>query len=563
MNYKNNEINNRITLGNISFKLKSELVLDNLARFSINSSYNFKKLILKKPFSIEYESLKNFNFIIVGSSGSGKSTLMKDMMHQLSDNSILLIDPHGEHYDLIKSLNGDYLSLGTCNINIFSIDNLNYRFKVNELLNLFTRVFNLGSHQSYRLFQILSYMYRKKVYGYKKEDPNFNDLINEINIFIKNSKSKTDIESLENMKDRFILLGLSNGNYINIDELFNGIHSLDMSRLNNPKLRFIYLTEVFSKLYRHMHESKILGKDRFYIFIDEGNEVLDEFSNSMQLSKFYREGRKFGLGFIISVQDITLLPKDIISNSDNVFIFNSKESSGLNYLSNLITANDPKKANLVKSVIYNLPVNNFLANDRFGGVIWVVGKSYNRIITKTNITNPDKIIDYLNNPISLSELDKKVGLDKSTIDYIMDNNHIDKLYSDGQLFVMKKKNVGLDHELSIIKISKALSRLLIKYYIGHGANTPDLVFYYDGMKIGLEYETGKKNIDDTSKMVASRFDNFDFVIIVTKSDKCKIYKDYFKKYKQVQVIDLDSFLSGNLLGFLKNLRLSAPQIKHL
>ena len=81
-------------------------------------------------------------------------------------------------------------------------------------------------------------------------------------------------------------------------------------------------------------------------------------------------------------------------------------------------------------------------------------------------------------------------------------------YGAPRLFVMARTGKSIEHEVSVGMISKRLTELGVGNYIMNRRNGPDIVAYLNGRSIAVEYETGRKSISSTEKMLQSRIKSF-------------------------------------------------------
>ncbi|ASI14255.1 AAA ATPase [Candidatus Mancarchaeum acidiphilum] len=489
---------------------------------------------------LDMEKQKNLNILISGASGSGKSTLLKDLLIQMKDKvPILLLDPNGEHKELVELLNGTYRDSDYSGINPFGLDGISVNDRISELFYLFSTVLNLGSHQSYRLNSILRYVYRNKgVVNFDLPElpstPNMYDLLKEINTFIDNSRSKPDSYSLENMKNKFELINRRslNDSSFDVKSLLKGTNGINLAKLNNKNLRFIYLHELFSRIYQHMHSLESKGGTKLYIVIDEADTLLDEDIYMKVLSKFFEEGRKYGFGIIAVTHESSSLNKQIIANSNLTLSFQSKEPTELNYLSNIFSGSINEKNNVIKAALSSLNTNEFIIHDPVSkGLFKVKGKSYNEI--SKSIFNSDfagyanLLYRYAKYPVELNSLLTHLPLE--SISYGLKNGIISKYLYKGKLYIMaNKSNLSIEHEISVNEIMNYLDLVRVRNFKGTGRGKPDIVAYYNGFRIAVEYETGKKNFGSSKRMIEERIKHYSAVIVVVHEKSYQYYRDYLK-----------------------------------
>ncbi len=516
-----------------------------------NLIYEYGWKDVNRQFVLDMQRQKNLNILISGASGSGKSTLLKDLLAQMKDKvPLLLLDPNGEHKDLISLLGGNYLDPDYSGINPFGLDGISVNDRISELFYLFSTVLNLGSHQSYRLNNILKYVYRNK--GAINFDlpelpitPNMYDLIKEINTFIDNSKSKPDIYSLENMKNKFELINRKslNDSSLDIKSLLKGINGINLARLNNKNLRFIYLYELFNRIYQHMHSLDSKGGIKLYIVIDEADTLLDEDIYMKVLSKFFEEGRKYGFGIIAVTHESSSLNKQIIANSNLILSFQSKEPTELNYLSNIFSGSINEKNNSIKAALSSLNTNEFIVNDPVSKELFKVkGRSYkelsNVVFGENSTSYSNSLCRYAKYPIELNSL--MLHLPLEAISYGIKKGVVKRYLYKGKLYIMaNKSNLSMEHEISVKEIMNYLDSINVRNFKGTGRGKPDIIAYHKGLRIAVEYETGKKDLKSSMKMIEERIQHYSVVIVLVNKKSYRYYKDHLKLNK-VHIISFDN-----------------------
>ncbi len=566
-----NKNTNNINIGKTIYKLykSSNINIGIYRKPDIDFSYFWKKT--DKVCNIIFEKERNSNVLISGMSGSGKSTVMKDILLQLYKNvPVLIIDPNGEYETIINELGGKYLDAESYAINPLSLDGISVNERISEISTTFENLFNLGSHQSYKLRQIIHYIYRNKGISNLNEksieiEPNMTDLINEMNLFIKNSNVKQEIYSLSNMKNKFELINNITRNAVNLDISFitKGLSGLGLSKIKDEKLRFLYLHELFNRIYNMMHDQSIEQGPRLYIFIDEADTIVSEDVYKETLSKFFEEGRKYGFGTIIATHQVSSLPKQMVANSSIFISFYSREPTELNYISNIYSASTNETNQVIKSMISRLKQNQFmLLSYSNNNPIVVQGKSYKnfdlRLIDNDseNNINSNKIKAYkyikdnLRYPVLYSDLIKQ--LPENIIQNYIDKGILDQIYIKDKRYVMLKKgNVSIKHEANIAYFIDLFNKWGIKVYKGFGSNKPDIICNINRKNIAIEYETGKKNLADTKRMIEGRFPYFYYVIIIVDNNYYKIYKSYLKR-KNVFIFDNKN--ENSIIEFITELK---------
>ena len=94
--------------------------------------------------------------------------------------------------------------------------------------------------------------------------------------------------------------------------------------------------------------------------------------------------------------------------------------------------------------------------------------------------------------------------------------------------MLHNRSLSIEHEVWIRKISEMLNSNEIKNFILDNSNGPDIIAVNDGKRVAIEYETGSKSFDSTSKMMDSRIKAFHKLIIVTRESSIEYYKKGFE-----------------------------------
>jgi hypothetical protein len=99
--------------------------------------------------------------------------------------------------------------------------------------------------------------------------------------------------------------------------------------------------------------------------------------------------------------------------------------------------------------------------------------------------------------------------------------------------------VSIEHRVCVQKIHEALNRHGLYSYITCASNGPDIFARVDNDKVAIEYETGRKSLQESAKMIRSRAGEYDRVAIFVNSRAFRFYKSYFES-GNVTVFDIGS-----------------------
>ncbi|HUY70291.1 MAG TPA: ATP-binding protein [Candidatus Baltobacteraceae bacterium] len=511
----------------------------------------------------------NPHIIITGMSGFGKSTLFRSMLSDIKGAGIsaIIFDPHGEHGSTIQSLGGTVHDAAYSGINLLDLDGATVGERTSELTSLFRNTYTLGYIQATKLSECLWYTYRKFGAASRnsrelKSTPTVKDLIAELNIFISNSRSASETNTLVHLRDRISLLNTPafNGNAISVSALANGINSFSLSRMKSSEGRMIYITELLKRLYSTMHGSGIDDGVRLYMMIDEAQFLISNSDEGNEITKMIEEGRKYGMGVVVVTHAAGRLNRQITANASTFIAFYAREPQEVAYTSRLIAHGDSSKTQAVMARLGHLKKHEAM-------VISAAIRS--PTVFRTNLPerqqqgksdNPPQMAQLAERPILFEELKRKMGhADGAIIEGEIEAGGLTSFTLDTskgkERWVMKPRaSLSIEHEVYIRKIIAALDSLKIKNYIMDNSRGPDIVCYLNGKKTAIEYETGRKNFEETAKMIGKRRDEYGNVIVFVNDSKIAEYR----KIEDITLFSASSVTDGSLSSWLLGLSALAP-----
>jgi len=482
------------------------------------------------------------HIVIAGASGNGKSTLLKKMIYGLSKCgiNILLLDSDSEHYDIIKRVNGRVANLSVSGINIFALDGLSAGERIQELSFLLSEVFGFGYLQESLLHSCMRYIYAKA--GMRslsqrtmENIPNFTALLNELKIFIANSRSNPEKARLLSMLGKLSSLETTTLSTENsgkgINGLFEGIVAIPLSGIHSPALKQILMHEILSRLYSHMHDLPITHKLSNYIIIDELDFIISDYdSKTGIIKKIIKEGRKYGIGLIVSTHMCSSLPKDMVENSSCLITFDSKDPGERHYIASVMAKGSSQIEKFLYREISSIGKYHFiLSAPEFEMPV--------SAMIEQGEANAFSHIDYLINPPSSAlkkPIDKrsaiKMGFTEERIKDLKESRALSSATHKGSEWLMlRNPSLSIEHELAVESISKFLSKSGIRNYIMDNSKGPDIVAYPYTNRIAVEYETGKKSAYATSRMLRKRVAEYGFVIVFVNESTYGFYKSAIER----------------------------------
>lgn len=481
---------------------------------------------------LDLEKEPNPHILIVGMSGYGKSTLCKSLIFEIcgAGRKMMVFDVHNEHGDVIKSAGGKVLSAVHAGINVFALDGMSVADRINDLTNLFTDVYNLGNLQSALLAICLWYTYRKmgapsKTAKVIKHTPTISDLVDELTVFLKLSKSATERQGLRSMRSKFLPLNCPafNGDFISIEDLKNSILSFSLAKLKNKEARTIYISELLKRLYASMKDNEKEKGVRHYIMIDEAQFLIGSGNGAGELiRRLIEEGRKYGVGLIVATHSANNLDRQIVANASTFISFYSREPDEVDYVAGLLGGGHREIMDRVRQRMMGLGKHEALMMKAgFSAPALVKTETAAEVISKLSELGSvkdekerelvDNILSFAYRPTTREALIGKLGKEAGgRLDELISDKRIDTLQwkEEGrdELWCMASRgNLSVQHEVYVRKISDGLRNLGMPNVITvNGTNKPDIIGFGCGWKAAVEYETGSKSDDSTREMLDRR-----------------------------------------------------------
>lgn len=558
----------RFGIAKASLETGSRMMLNSRKQFLEKGTAYWKKS--KGSFYISPKSESNPHIVISGMSGFGKSTLFKSLLLDIRRAGIacIIFDAHNEHSDAVRSLGGNVHNAMYSGINLLELDGASVSERVSELTRLLKEVYSLGYIQATKLSDCLWYTYRKAGARSRSDisldaAPTIRDLLAELNIFIRNSRGVGETNTLLHLRDRLSLLNSSafNGGFINMLELGNSLHSFSLANMKSKEVQLIYIGELLNRLYTTMHDSKKQSSIRLYIMIDEAQFLIDNTSNNAVIAKLIEEGRKYGIGVIMVTHAASTLNRKIMANCSVFATFYAREPSEVNYVSRVLSGSSPNMMDAVRSMLGRLEQNQvLLISSCARNPLLVSTPRFDEIKTGGNKESESEVMELLRSrarrPIEHYDL-PAVGIvvDEETIDKLVGSGFMDRLAIDTNgkkedWLMLHNKSISIEHEVWVRKMSELLSSRGVNNSVIDNSNGPDISVNSKGRRIAVEYETGSKSLESTSKMINLRLAEYDNVIIVTKVSSLENYKRRFEA-NRIIVISVEEVES--IIGIITSL----------
>ncbi len=493
------------------------------------------------------ESESNPHIVIAGMSGFGKSTLFKSILIDIRNFglSCILFDAHDEHSDTVRGLNGEVHNALYSAINILELDGASVSERISELSRLFKEVYALGYIQATKLSECLWYTYRKAGARSRTDrtletTPTIRDLLDELSIFIRNSKSIGERNTLLHLKDRLSLLNSSAfaGQLISTSGLDKGLHSFSLGGMKSKEARIIYIGELLNRIYAKMHDSERQVHVRLYIMIDEAQFLVDESGSNSIITKIVEEGRKYGIGVVVVTHAASTLNKKIMANCSTFATFYAREPSEVNYVVRVLSGSNPEVADAVRKKIGTLRGNQaiIITNVARSPTVISTPKFDEMYIGRSGVYSESEIEGLFRSragkPIRIAELDSVGRVDGVVVERLLGSGMLDRFVfkEDGnaeEWLMVHNRSISIEHEVYVKKMAELLSSRSIQNRVIDNSNGPDISAVVNGKRVAIEYETGLKSLNSTAGMITSRLDSYDRVIVVTNSSSIDQYSRSF------------------------------------
>jgi ABC-type dipeptide/oligopeptide/nickel transport system ATPase subunit len=519
-------------------------------------------------FVLRPELEPNPHIIIVGMSGYGKSTLLRGIIDDIKrgNKAAIVFDAHNEHESVVNGAGGMVYDAAHTSLNIFELDGVSIDQRISDITSLFTEVYGLGHVQASKLSSCIWCTYRKlgarsRMDSAVVRTPTVADLLAELYVFLRNAGNTTEKNTITHLIGRISLLngvGMSKGT-VSVSGLESGISSFSLAGLKNPEAQIIYISELLRRLYVGMKEK---AKERglgLYIILDEAQFLIDSSNAGGNLvAKLISEGRKYGVGVIVATHMASTLNKRIVANASAFITFYSREPSEINYVANLFAGGNPNVAYSIKDRLGRLRQNEAMVLDGERKKVMVVGtRVFRDPWDYARPAKPDQggMLEDARRPVLREKLAAaNAGLEVQ-INGLLEAGKLTSFRDiAGRFWVMKRSGaVSIEHEVCVELISRRLRDLGVENRVVDNAFGPDIVAYAAGKEIAIEYETGKKRIEDTARMVEKRRTEYGGVIVFVNSAAYKFYSDYFGDWG-ISVLDISGLYSFDFHGQVARLK---------
>ncbi|BCS90954.1 MAG: hypothetical protein ARM1_0411 [Candidatus Micrarchaeota archaeon] len=334
--------------------------------------------------TLDLKELSNGHILIAGMSGSGKTFLVKNIISKaMSINDIsIAIVDWSDEYKDIARLYGLEI-IDPCNI----ISYISYRYSIEELSHYIRD--KLGS-------EALSYIQK--------------------------------LNDARCIRERIDLLN---------DSIYISLNGLDDLKVRAILESYIWLEN--KELYRRAYR-----KEPFrFIVIDEAWKLI---SYSIDILKLIREGRKRGIGVIVSTQLLNDSIKELIANAATIILFKLQSNTDIETIEKILNSNISKELNKLHRGRF------ILVSNKVGGISTAL------VDSQLNVYNNDTLIIEARDMILRYSIDR---LKRRLLELGVSEDDIDKLLQDA---AAAGSYIGIEQLLKIMpyEIRRVESIALLK-----------------------------------------------------------------------------------------------------
>ncbi len=496
--------------------------------------WRWKRLLLPRRY--EFGKGMNPHMAIVGESGGGKSNSCRLLLKELSAKgfNLIVLDPNGDYIGIADSVNAEVYDAARCGMNIFELDNMGEAERISEIMAIFTKRLRLGHVQSSLLKRCISYSYW--INKAKERVPTIRDLLFTIKRFEARATGG-ELRTLSVLHERVSLLNTSPfSRSIDLKKVMNGRSIFLLSSLHTHEAQAVYMESLLRKIY-----SMMLGEGYqrrpTYVVIDEARKI----SESSVLGRLVAEGRKYGIGVITISQRSSEIDSAVLGNSSVVVSFYQREPSELNYISNYISGGtESNRLSEIRRAIRNLGVGEAIILDhrlrepiigRFG-LVPTARVCLKHFIESSAMNGIEKE--------ALMESLAKVCGDSKRIDRSVLELKAEKILHEYDRWYISNPRNSAEHDIYVNLLSKKLKKDGVSNDIYNSAYGPDIIAYRKGRRIAVEYETGKKNLEDVRHMLDYRKKGYGSVVVVVND----LHYAPYSKLEGVIVTKASEFLAS-------------------
>ncbi|VVB58655.1 AAA-like domain protein [Candidatus Anstonella stagnisolia] len=525
----------------------------------------------KNPLFIDFDSMSNKHFFVLGISGSGKSYTAKylTIQHLLNEEArVYILDPNAEYRDLAGKLNGEVVELSKDSesiINVFDMQGEDFGGKMISLISVFDIICGgLTESQKGVLNEALLEVYKKKgiVYGkpatWAKKPPTFSDFRLVLESVLKRAgrrKSFVEDRSVEVLLNRVRMYSKS-GFFGFLDKqtkitLKSEFVDFDLSRLPAPvkKLMMFVVLALVAREIRRDTKPKV-------VLIDEGWSLLRSPEAENYILEFIKTSRKYNASIGFITQEI----EDLLRSEGGRSILNLTSTK-------IILRQNPSNLELVsKGLKLNDNEKDFLLRAEKGHGILITEAGHYRFFTiapplihamiTTDPNEAQKIVEkkeseYAKKEVKidlgrgyyrLSEISKKQEEVLRKEGYVLHKEKLRAHEGSAYYLVKTQGNETAEHALFCWFIAAKFKERKLKAQVDFEGKA-DVLVTIGKKKICFEIETGNNMFSSPEELmprIEGRLREFDEVVILVTD---RLQKDkYAKLARTITRAEIDSIV---------------------
>ena len=312
--------------------------------------------------SLDYEKILR-HIGIFGTTGSGKSTTAATLIKNIYDYMkipVIILDWHNEYERLLNQVGIDRTYLyRPKDLHINPLFNLE-KSTLDTIVDIFASALELSSPQIYYLQMALERMLEHRV------EPSLSRLKRILQEEIY-EETRSGREALYALLRKLSILNrgfnetydyMKVGLYAENLLFRRGIHILRLADIRNTQLRRLYAVMTIRLIYEKLITLGLTNKPRVIVVVEEAHNIFSR--DGIFPSTLVPEVRKYGLGFIIISQSLSLLPQQVILNINTKIIHTILSNRDKKILSEIYSMSKDdldKLTNLAPGEAYLLTTN--------------------------------------------------------------------------------------------------------------------------------------------------------------------------------------------------------------
>ncbi len=255
----------------------------------------------KEELTLAFTVERSPHLAIVGLTGSGKSSLIRLLAAEAWKNRVcpLIIDPHGEHRDAIRS--EAIIVTGNDGVDVMDFTSVTVSEHIDFIIDYFKRVYRIGPRQEYVLREALRNAYSEA--GYSENDTIYRETVDPKavgrNIIALGGRDASTLTLAMYFND---FVSKLYGN-LKLDKLFAECRPVivNLEGLRHENVRVI-VEYILRKLFSYAQRRGFANALRVLVLVDEAHLVASPQTMVPAVQRIVAEGRKYGIAMVFAVQ---------------------------------------------------------------------------------------------------------------------------------------------------------------------------------------------------------------------------------------------------------------------